>query len=131
MNLRHFPLVSVLCLPFTVQVFAESRVVVDQITQFSQPQVVAALKSAMEKEGCHIEAEKTFKGLDIQEIKCTVGEEKVTAQVGTEIFRGVGLQGRRIEMETHRLWIKTSGGKKSWSNILDKETMDILRSNSN
>lgn len=128
-QLRRISLAWVLCLLSRSQTLAEKRVVVDAITDFGESQVVAAVKAAMEKLGCHVDVEKVH--VWGQEIKCTVGEEKVTAQAATENFVGLSIDGQRLERRYTRLWIKTSGGKKIWSNILDKETNDILRSNDN
>jgi hypothetical protein len=105
----------------------ESRVVRDEITGFELPQVVAAVKSAMEKEGCHIDAEKTFKGSGIEEIKCTIGEEKVTVQADRQSFTGASLRGDTVHREFISVWIKTSGGKKIWSKIIDQDINDALR----
>lgn len=102
------------------QVAAESRVVRDEITGFGQPQVVAALKSAMEKQGCHIETEKTYKGTGVQEIKCAMSGEMVTGQVDHEYFSGVSRSGARLQYEFSGVWIKTSGGKTIWSKIIDQ-----------
>ena len=127
-GVRRLTLVVTLGLSFGVaQAAAENRVAKDDISQWSRPQVVAALRSVLAKEGCQTDAEKTYKGSGIWEIKCSLGDEKVTVQVSSETFSGAEIHGNTLEKSFTSVWIKTSGGKKIWSKIIDREMLETLR----
>ena len=83
---RRMTLVVTLGVSFGIaQAAAENRVATDDIAQWTRPQVVAALRSVLAKEGCRTDAEKTYKESGIWEIKCSMGEEKVTVQVARSL----------------------------------------------
>jgi hypothetical protein len=109
------------------QAAAENRVATDNIDQWDRTQVVAALRSVLAKEGCRTDAEKTYKGSGIWEIKCSLGEEKLTVQVGSETFSGSDIQGNTLKKSFTSVWIKTTGGNKIWSKIIDQEMLETLR----
>jgi hypothetical protein len=109
------------------QAAAESRVAKDNISQWTRPQVVAAIRSVLAKEGCQTDAEKTYKGSGIWEIKCSLDDEKVTVQVSSETFSGNEIHGNTLEKSFTNVWIKTSGGEKIWSKIIDREMLETLR----
>ena len=127
-GVRRLTLLVTLGLSFGVaQAAAEDRVAKDDISQWTRPQVVAALRSVLAKEGCQTDAEKTYKGSGIWEIKCSLGDEKVTVQVSSETFSGAEIHGNTLEKSFTNVWIKTTGGKKIWSKIIDREMLETLR----
>jgi hypothetical protein len=81
----------------------------------------------MAKESCQIDAEKTYKGSGIEEIKCSIGEEKVTVQVANEFFSGADMHGHVLQKYFVSVWIKTSGGKTNWSKVIDQDMMGFLQ----
>jgi hypothetical protein len=105
---------------------AESRVVRFEVDNSSMAETIAAVKSAMAKESCQIDAEKTYKGSGIQEIKCSIGDEKVTVQVSNEYFSGVSMQGQTLQKNFVEVWIKTSGGKQNWSKVMEQDMAGFL-----
>ncbi len=127
-NGRRMALVAILGLSFGIaQAAAEKSVTTDNIDQWTRPQVEAALRSVLKKEGCPSETEKTYKGSGILEMKCSVGEVKITVQVSSESFSGSGVQGKIAPKSFTNVWIKTSGGNKIWSKVIDEEMTETLR----
>lgn len=127
-GVRRLALLVVLGLSFGVaQAAVQNRVVKDDISQWTRPQVVAAIRSVLAKEGCKTDAEKTYNGSGIWEIKCSLDDEKVTVQVSSETFSGAEIHGNTLEKGFTNVWIKTSGGDKSWSKIIDREMLETLR----
>ena len=127
-HLRRMTLVATLGLSFGIaQAAAESRVATDNIDKWNRAQVVAALRSVLAKEGCRTDEEKTYKGSGIWEIKCSLDEEKLTVQVSGETFSGSDIHGNKLEKSFTSVWIKTTGGKKIWSDIIDREMLETLR----
>ncbi len=127
-GLWRMALVLILGISFGIaQAAAESRVAKDDIDKWDRTQVVAALRSVLVKEGCQTDAEKTYKGSGIWEIKCSIGEEKVTVQVSSESFSGADIHGNTLQKSFTSVWIKTTGGKKIWSKIIDQEMVETLR----
>ena len=127
-SLRRMTLVATLGLSFGLsQAAAENRVATDNIDQWSRPQVVAALRSVLAKEGCRTDEEKTYKGSGVWEIKCSLGEEKLTVQVASETFSGSDTHGNKLQKSFTSVWIKTTGGNKIWSKIIDQGMLETLR----
>ena len=125
---RRMALVVILGLSFGIpQAAAEKSVATDNIDQWTRPQVEAALRSVLKKEGCQSEAEKFYKGSGILEMKCSLGEGKITVQVSSESFSGSDMQGKTAPKSFTSVWIKTSGGNKIWSKIIDQEMIETLR----
>ncbi len=128
MHVRRMTLVVTLGLSFAIaQAAAESRVATDNIDKWDRAQVVAALRSVLAKEGCRTDEEKTYKGSGIWEIKCSFDEEKLTVQVASESFSGADIHGNTLQKSFTSVWIKTTGGKKIWSKIIDQEMLETLR----
>ncbi len=109
------------------QAAAENRVATEIIDKWDRTQVVAALRSVLAKEGCRTDAEKTYKGSGVWEIKCSLEEEKITVQVAGETLPSSGIQGQTVQKSFTSVWIKTTGGKKIWSDIVDREMLETLR----
>ena len=127
-DVRRMALIATLGLSFGIsQAAAENRVATDNIDQWDRTQVISALRSVLAKEGCRTDAEKTYKGSGIWEIKCSLDEEKITVQVGSESFSGADIHGNRLQKSFTSVWIKTTGGTKIWSKIIDQEMLETLR----
>ena len=127
-DVRRMALVAALGLSFSAaRAAAENSVTTDDIDQWTRPQVEAALRSVLQKEGCQNQAEKTFKGSGVLEMKCSLGEGKITVQVSSASFSGSGTQGKTQQESFTSVWIKTTGGNKIWSKIIDQEMMETLR----
>ncbi len=125
---RRMTLVVIVGLWFGIaQAAAEKSVTTDNIDQWTRPQVEAALRSVLRKEGCQSEAEKFYKGSGILEMKCSLGEGKITVQVSSESFSGSDVQGKMAPKNFTNVWIKTSGGNKIWSKVIDEEMTETLR----
>ena len=125
---RRMTLVVALGLSFGIpQAAAENRVATDNIDQWTRPQVEAALRSVLRREGCQSEAEKFYKGSGILEMKCSLGEGKITVQVSSESFSGSDMQGKMTPKSFTNVWIKTSGGNRVWSKVIDQEMTETLR----
>ena len=122
-GLRRMTLVATLGLAFgTAQAAAENSVTSDDIDRWTRPQVEAALRSVLQKDGCQNNAERTFKGSGVLEIKCSLGEEKITVQVSS-----ASVLGSDPEKSFTNVRIKTIGGNKILSKIIDQEMMEALR----
>ena len=121
-------LVAILGLSFAIpRAGAEKSITTDNIDQWTRPQVEAALRSVLKKEGCQSEAEKVYKGTGILELKCSLGEGKVTVQVSSESFSGSSTQGKTASKSFTSVWIKTTGGNRTWSKVIDEEMTETLR----
>ena len=122
-GLRRMTLVLTLTLSFGIsKATAENSVTSDDVDRWTRPQVEAALRSVLQKEGCQNNAERTFKGSGVLEIKCSLGEEKITVQVSSASFSGSDAQKNFTNVR-----IKTTGGNNIWSKIIDQEMMEALR----
>jgi hypothetical protein len=127
-DVRRMALIATLGLSFGIaQAAAQNRVATDNIDQWDRTQIVAALRSVLANEGCRTDAEKTYKGTGIWEIKCSLGEEKLTVQVASETFSSSDTQGKTLQKSFTSVWIKTTGGNKIWSKIIDQEMLETLR----
>jgi hypothetical protein len=47
--------------------------------------------------------------------------------VGSESFSGADIHGNTLQKSFTSVWIKTTGGKKIWSKIVDQEMLETLR----
>jgi hypothetical protein len=122
-GLRRMTLVVTLTLSFGIsKAAAENSVTSDDIDRWTRPQVEAALRSVLQKDGCQNNAERTFKGSGVLEIKCRLGEEKITVQVSS-----ASVSGSDAEKSFTSVRIKTTGGNKILSKIIDQEMMEALR----
>ena len=127
-DVRRMSLIATLGLSFGIaQAAAQNRVATDNIDQWDRTQVVAALRSVLAKERCRTDAEKTYKGSGIWEIKCSLDEEKLIVQVASETLSSSDIHGNRLQKSFTSVWIKTTGGNKIWSKIIDQEMLETLR----
>jgi hypothetical protein len=127
-NGRRTALVAILALSFAMpRAGAEKSVTTDNVDRWTRPQVEAALRLVLRKEGCQSEPEKVYKGSGILELKCSLGEGKVTVQVSSEFFSGADMHGNTLEKSFTSVWIKTTGGNRTWSKVIDEEMTETLR----